>query len=103
MQKSRFGGSVIDGKISLEGKLGRLWALSWHIRRQVGAKMAKLTLLGGLRGAKLDLKGALEAPQETPKWPKRTTRDIGGVAGGVLFCGRVPPVNSTVQYSNRIV
>ena len=39
--------------------MGRLWKLSWHIRGQVGVKMAKLTLLGGLRSAKLELKGAL--------------------------------------------
>ena len=53
LQKSRFRGSVIDGQISLEGKFGRLWTPSLHIRGHVGAKMAKLTLLGGLRSAKL--------------------------------------------------
>ena len=68
--------------------------LSWLVRVQVGAKRGKLTLLGGLRGAKLELKGALGAPKEAPRQPKRATRDIGaaatGVQGGYIF-GRVAP------------
>ena len=51
--------------------------LSWLVRAQVGAKRGKLTLLGGLRGTKLELKGALGAPKEAPKEPKRGTGDIG--------------------------
>ena len=50
-----------------------------------------MTLLGELRDAKLELKGALEAPQETPKWPKSATGDIDLVAGGVLFGAETPP------------
>ena len=38
--------------------------LSWLVRVQVGAKMSKLTLLGGLRSSKLELKGALGAAKE---------------------------------------
>ena len=39
-------------------------ALSWLVRAQVGAKRGKLTLLGALRGTKLEFKEALEAPKE---------------------------------------
>ena len=41
--------------------------LSWLVRAQVGAKMSKLTLLGGLRSSKLELKGALGAAKEMPR------------------------------------
>ena len=41
--------------------------LSWLVRGQVEAKRGKLTPLGGLRGLKLELKGALGAPQEAPR------------------------------------
>ena len=47
--------------------------LSWLVRVQIGAKRGKLTLLGGLRGSKLELKGALGAPKEAPRDPKRPT------------------------------
>ena len=39
-------------------------ALSWLVRAQIGAKRGKLTLLEALRGTKMELKGALEAPRE---------------------------------------
>ena len=45
--------------------------LSWLVRVQIGAKRGKLTLLGGLRGSKLELKGALGAPKEAPREPKK--------------------------------
>ena len=51
--------------------------LSWLVTVQVGAKRGKLMRLGGLRGSKLELKGALGAPKEAPREPKRATRDIG--------------------------
>ena len=50
--------------------------LSWLVRVQVGAKMGKLTRLGGLRGNKLELKWALGAPKEAPGDPKSATTDI---------------------------
>ena len=48
--------------ISFEGKLGPILNLSWLVGVQVGAKRGKLTLLGELSGAKLELKDALKAP-----------------------------------------
>ena len=74
LQKSRFGGLDIHEKLSLEGKLGRLLTLSWLIRGQVGAKRGKSTLLGGLRGAKLEPKGALEAAKEALREGLRLAR-----------------------------
>ena len=77
MKKSRFGGSGIDENLTLEGKLIPTSWLSWLVRAQVGAKMSKLTLLGGLRSSKLELKGALGAAKETPRGDehaKSTTR-----------------------------
>ena len=68
--------------------------LSWLVRVQVGAKRGKLTLLGGLRGAKLELKGALGSPKEAPREPKLATRDIDtpttGLRRGYIF-GRLAP------------
>ena len=58
---------------------------SWLVRAQVGAKRGKLTLLGGLRGTKLELKEALVAPNEPLREPKRATRDIDAGPAGVLF------------------
>ena len=85
----------INEKTTSEGKLRPNFKLSWHVRAQVGAKRGKLTLLGGLRGTKLDLKGAVGAPKEAPREPKRGTRDIGvastGVRGGVVFGLAGPP------------
>ena len=47
MQKSRFGRTVIDGKISFGGKLGPMLTLSWLVRVQFGAKRGKLTRFRG--------------------------------------------------------
>ena len=58
----------INEKTTLEGKWRGILRLSWLVRAQVGAKMVKLTLLGGLRGTKLDLRGRLEPPKEAPSW-----------------------------------
>ena len=58
-------------KISLEGNFGAVLTLSWLVRLKIGVKMSKLTPLGGPRGTKLALKGALGAPKEAPRAPKR--------------------------------
>ena len=50
--------------------------LSWLVRVQISAKRGKLTLLGRLRGSKLELKGALGAPKEAPREPKRATGEF---------------------------
>ena len=50
--------------------------------------MGNLTLLGGLRGTKLELKGALGAPKEAPREPKSATREFGPGSTGYFF-GRV--------------
>jgi len=60
----------------LEGKLGSILAPSWLIGAQVRAKIGKLTLLGGLRGTKLELKEALEAAKRAPRELKRATTYI---------------------------
>ena len=91
LQKSRFGGAAIDQKMSLEGKLGLNLTLSWLVRVQVGAKRGKLTLLGGLRGSKLELKGALGAPKEAPRGLKRAMPIIDPAARGVYFGPGGPP------------
>ena len=64
--------------------MGPLLTLSWLVRGQVGAKRGNLTLLGELRGTKLELKGALGAPKEAPREPKRAMPIIDAVttAGG---------------------
>ena len=90
-EKSRFGGLEIHEKLSLEGKLGRLLTLSWLIRGQVGAKRGKSTLLGGLRGAKLEPKGALEAAKEAPKGPRCATPGFSQGARTLIFEPRAPP------------
>ena len=74
--------------------MGPILELSWLVREQVGAKRGKLTLLGGLRGTKLELKGALGAPKEAPREPKRVMTIIGAAATGVqggYILGRVAP------------
>ena len=50
-----------------------------------------MTLLGGLRGAKLEPKGALKAAKEAPKGPKRGMVDIGPAANGLILEPRAPP------------
>ena len=60
-------------------------APSWLVREQVGAKRGKLTLLGGLRGAQLELKGVLEAAKEAPKGPRCATRGFE-VGARTLIC-----------------
>ena len=62
--------------------MGPNLGLSWLGRAQVGAKRDKLTLLGGLRGTKLELKGALGAPKEAPREPQRALAIIGAAVTG---------------------
>ena len=53
--------------------------------------------LGGLRGTKLELKGALEAPKETPRQPKRvrlTSAMLRGVAKGCTLRGGGPELKN---------
>ena len=57
--------------------------LSWLVRAQVGAKRGKLTSTWRLRGTKLELKGALGAPKEAPREPKRALAIIGEAVRGV--------------------
>ena len=66
LQKSRFRGSEIIEKFSLEGNLKPKLMLSWLVKVQVGAKRAKLTRSWKLRGTKLELKGSLGVPKEAP-------------------------------------
>ena len=73
----------IDEKTTSEGKLRPNFRLSWLVRAQVGGKRGKLTLLGGLRGTKLELKEALEAPKEAPREPKSATTPFDGGSTGV--------------------
>ncbi len=91
MQKSRFGGLEIRAKLSLESNLGQLLTLSCLVGVQVGAKRGKSTLLGGLRGTKFELKGALRGPLEALREPKRATATIGGGSTGVIFGLGGPP------------
>ena len=91
MQKSRFGGSEIEGKISLESNLGPILMLSWLARLKFGVKMAMLTPFSGLRGTKFALKDALGAPKWAPRGPKRAMMTIDGPATGVMLEPRGPP------------
>ena len=76
-------------KSNLECKLRLILAPSWLVRAQVGAKRDKLTLLGGLRGTKLELKRALGAAKRAPRVRKSGTTGIEESWGG-LCLGRVP-------------
>ena len=68
--------------------------LSWLVRGQVGAKMGKLMQLGGLRGTTLELKGALRAPKEAPRDPKRATSRIEFATTGSILEACGPPVSN---------
>ena len=72
----------INEKTISESKLRANFRLSWLVRAQVGGKIGNLTLLGGLRGTKLELKRALGASKEAPREPKRATVVIGNGRGG---------------------
>ena len=92
LQKSRFGRSEVNEKISLGGNLGPNLMLSWLVRAQVGAKMDNLTLLGGLRGTKLELKGALGAAKKAPRELRCATRGFDNESRTLIPCAaHVPP------------
>ncbi len=65
--------------------------LSWLVRSQVGAERGNLTLLGGLRGTKLELKRALGAPKEAPWGPKNCMKGMGRTPMGVILEPGGPP------------
>ena len=71
--------------------MGSVLTLSWHVRGQVGAKMGKLALLGGLRGTKLQLKGALGGPKKAPRKPPGSMTIIGGGSTDLILEPRGPP------------
>ena len=71
--------------------MGPLLTLSWLVRGQVGAKRGKLTLLGELRGTKLELKGALGAPKEAPREPRRAIAMFDLLPTGLVFWPGGPP------------
>ena len=78
-------------KTTSEGKLRPNFRLSWLVRAQVGGKMGNLTLLGGLRGTKLELKRALGAAKRAPRRSKSGPALIGEPARGVIFGPGAPP------------
>ena len=67
MQKSWFGRTVIDGKMSFGGKLGPMLTLRWLVRVQFGVKMGKLTRFGGPKSVPRASKSAPRASQERKK------------------------------------
>ena len=87
MRKSRFVGLEIHEKLSLKSKSGPSLKLSLLIRVQFYVKKDKLTLIGGLGGTKLELKGALGAPKE----PQRPMTMFDLVSMGVVFWPGGPP------------
>ena len=68
-----------------------LLTLSLLVRVQVGAKRGKLTLLGGPRGTKLELKGALGAARKAPRGLRCATREFGNESGTQIFGLGGPP------------
>ena len=74
LQKSRFGRTAIDGKMSLGGKLRPLLTPSWLVRVQVGAKRG----MGRSQESSKSARDRPRAPQERPKSgqraPKSATR-----------------------------
>ena len=79
--KNRLGrqvGTTFDAKLACQG--------------QIGAKMGKLTLLGGLRGTKLELKEALEAAEKAPRGPRYAMALFEQTATTLIPCAaHVPP------------
>ena len=81
LQKSRFGESEINEKVSLEGKLGPNLELNWLVGGQLAAKRGKLTRIGEQKGTKLELRGALGAPKEAPRGSKRAWLSLSKLQG----------------------
>ena len=80
MQKSRFGRTVIDGKISFGGKLGPMLTLSWLVRVQFGAKRGKLTRFRGPKSVQ-------EHAKSVPRAEKVAQGVLGGLYVVVKGCG----------------
>ena len=74
--------------------MGATLTLSWLVRAQVGAKRGNLTLLGGLRGTKLELKGALEAAKKAPRWFRCATTRFDVASGTLIFEPRGVVINA---------
>ena len=53
--------------------------------------MGKLALLGGLRGIKLEIKGALGGPKKAPREPQGATTIIDPGSTWVILEPRGPP------------
>ena len=77
LQKSRFGGSEIEEKNSLESNLGPNQMLSWLARLNFGVKIAKLTQFGWLSGTKWALGESLERSKSLQERPKGLNRALG--------------------------
>ena len=71
--------------------MGPILRLSWLVGGQIGAKRGNLRLLGGVRGAKLAPKEALEAPKDAPREPKSVMTRIDGTATHLIFRPGPPP------------
>ena len=71
--------------------MGAVLRLSWLVGAQVGAKRGKLTLLGGLKSTKLELRGALEGAKRAPRGPKSAMGGIDGAARHLIFGPVAPP------------
>ena len=71
--------------------MGPILAPRWLIGAQVRAKIGKLTLLGGLRGTKLELKEASEAAKRALQGPRCAMAFNDGTARGVIFGPGGPP------------
>ena len=83
LQKSRFGGSGIEEKTSLESNLGPNLMLSWLARLNFEVKIAKLTPVGRLRGTKWALGELLDRPKSLQERPKRLNRALGAEWGSL--------------------
>ena len=77
MQKSRFGGSEIKEKNSLESNLGPNLMLSLLEILNFGVKIAKLTQFGWLSGTKWALGEPLERSKSLQERPKSLNRALG--------------------------
>ena len=97
--------TAIDGEMSLGGKLEPMLTLSWFVRVQVGAKRGKLTLLGGVRGTKLELKGALGEPKSAPRASQEHPKRVSGASAAqtssfIAFRGSRRPKPRVCTVSN---
>ena len=97
--------TAIDGEMSLGGKLEPMLTLSWLVRVQVGAKRGKLTLLGGVRGTKLELKGALGEPKSAPRASQEHPKRVSGASAAqtssfIAFRGSRRPKPRVCTVSN---